>query len=162
MKKIKGQKNRNQSSNQLFAQEKENRENIELLIDNAQECHQSQSKSFSDLGRKMIWAMLGTIWIIVFSNNKIFFPNDFLKLSVIFGFIYMAIDVIHYSTDTCFYFYISKKIPRVNFTERDVDKYVNKLENYSNISFSFCILKMIILIPMSLIFICGLMFLFYQ
>ncbi len=76
---------------------------IQRLLDECQGFHYAQSSNFSKLSRTIIFGIIGTIWILSYSTEGFNPSNNWLLLALIVAFLYIAIDVGHYFSDSCFY-----------------------------------------------------------
>lgn len=158
MTKTKKQKSQVQLSNQLSVQEKDDRIRADVitLIDTAQKCHADQSATFSQNSRKIIWAIIGTNWVLIFSNNKIDFPNAVILISILLNIFYLILDCLHYYLDTNFYYNISKEIPREDYNVNTPSEYNKIMEEYSSNSLKWFKIKAFNLLVNIIIFIVGL------
>lgn len=131
--------------------EKNNSENIQELLEECQEYHYAQSSKFSQLSRSLVFGILGTIWILSYSEQG-FTPNNNWQIwTLIAGFIYLAIDVCHYFCDSCFYrneYFHFKK-------ERNISTHDDKMNKRSKISYHAICWKFIILISVCILFLIG-------
>jgi len=83
--------------------EKSNGIDLQKEIDKVNGYKYSQSSKGSELIRKIVFAIIGSCWILMFANGKYQDTNVFLKVTIACSFIYLLLDVTHYLWDTCSY-----------------------------------------------------------
>lgn len=66
----------------------------------------SQSTKTSENGRKIIWAIIGTIWFLVYDtkDKNVTFVNDYLPFAIVGAFVYLAFDYFQYFFISIYYF----------------------------------------------------------
>lgn len=126
-------------------------ETTQRLLDECQEFHYSQSSNFSKLSRTLVFGIIGTIWILSYTEQG-FTPNNNWQIwTLVAGFIYLAIDIGHYFSDSCFYrseyFQFEK--------EKDVVSHDNRMSKRSRLSYCAIWGKFIILSIICTLFIVG-------
>ena len=131
--------------------EKNNSENIQELLEECQEYHYAQSSKFSQLSRSLVFGILGTIWILSYSEQG-FTPNNNWQIwTLIVGFIYLAIDVCHYFCDSCFYrneyFQFDK--------EKNIAEHNKRMNDRSRLSYCAIWGKFLVLFIVCSLFIVG-------
>lgn len=83
--------------------ENSNAINLKEEIDKVNKYKYSQSSKGSELIRKIVFAIIGSCWILIFAKGKYQDTNIFLKVTIACSFVYLLLDVIHYLWDTCSY-----------------------------------------------------------
>ena len=83
--------------------ENNNAVNLKEEIDKVNGYKYSQSSKGSELIRKIVFAIIGSCWILIFAKGKYQDTNIFLKVTIACSFVYLLLDVIHYLWDTCSY-----------------------------------------------------------
>lgn len=131
--------------------EKSDTETIQRLLDECQGFHYSQSSNFSKLSRTLVFGIIGTIWILSYTEQG-FTPNNNWQIwTLIVGFIYLAVDVGHYFSDSCFYrseyFHFEK--------EKNVFSHDNRMNKRSQSSYCAIWGKFILLSIICILFIVG-------
>ena len=131
--------------------EKNNSGNIQELLEECQEYHYAQSSKFSQLSRSLVFGILGTIWILSYSEQG-FTPNNNWQIwTLIVGFIYLAIDVCHYFCDSCFYrneyFQFDK--------EKNIAEHNKRMNDRSRLSYCAIWGKFLVLFIVCSLFIVG-------
>lgn len=76
---------------------------IREKIKEANEYKYSQSSKGSELIRKIVFAIIGSCWVLMFAKGKYQDTNIFLKMTIALSFVYLLLDVMHYFWDTCSY-----------------------------------------------------------
>lgn len=84
-------------------QKVENKIDLQNEIKQAEKYKYDQSSKGSELIRKIVFAIIGSCWILMFANGKYQDTNIFLKVTIACSFIYLLLDVTHYLWDTCSY-----------------------------------------------------------
>ena len=84
-------------------QKVENKIDLQNEIKQAEKYKYDQSSKGSELIRKIVFAIIGSCWILMFANGKYQDTNVFLKVTIACSFIYLLLDVTHYLWDTCSY-----------------------------------------------------------
>ena len=115
-----------------------------------------QSSKFSSVSRNLVLGIIGTIWVLTYTDGKLGIPNNWLLCSLIMGLLFLLVDVIHYFWDSVSY-------QRETY---QLDKYKNQLEldkrhepqmdSINKRSHRFIIAKFCILMLASLSFAIGL------
>lgn len=98
----------------------EKREELENL---AQQFMNAQSGNFSSVARKLIFGIIGTIWVITYTDGKLFIPNCWLLSSLLFGLLYLFIDVTQYYFYTMNYQNETKKLSKYPLEEDPKSKF---------------------------------------
>ena len=83
--------------------DKSNEIDLQKEIDKVNGYKYSQSSKGSELIRKIVFAIIGSCWILIFAKGKYQDTNIFLKVTIACSFVYLLLDVIHYLWDTCSY-----------------------------------------------------------
>lgn len=144
------------------AQNKEFKDKLCKLQEETQTYMYSQSSKFSDASRGLIIGIIGTVWIMSFKENVILFANKLVFISFIFGLIYLAVDVIHYYSDTLSYYREIKALD-VYKTIKDLnDKHEPQMDKVFERSHSFIVWKLIFLIASAAFLIIGLCLCFFK
>lgn len=74
----------------------------------------------SDLGRKLIFGLIGTIWFIIYNKTDgVIFQSDWFAISISFAFAYLIIDYLHYFLGTIISYYIRKGARVCNKSSND-------------------------------------------
>ena len=91
---------------------KENKEKLQI---ETQKYMYDQSSKFSSVSRHLIFGIIGTIWVITYTDEGIYLPNCYLLFSLLTGLFYLLCDVLHYYWDS-----------------KDYENELNQLDNYNN------------------------------
>lgn len=122
------------------------------LINEVSDYQYKQSGQVSTLCRYVIYGIVGTVWVLSYVNGNLEKPNILLLLSIIFSFIYLLLDVIHYYMDTFFYYRESHKLMNDCITE---ENHAKCMVETSKRSFVLLTHKFILTIIISLLFVGG-------
>ena len=76
---------------------------LEKLQDETQEYMYNQSSKFSSIARNLTLGILGTIWVLTYSEGKCTIPNSWLLGTLISSLGFMMCDAVHYFLDTISY-----------------------------------------------------------
>lgn len=132
------------------------KENKEKLQTETQKYMYDQSSKFSSVSRSLIFGIIGTIWVITYSEGILNIPNYSLLISLIFGLLYMLTDVFHYFLDSVSYHNEIYDLDDYKKQE-DLDKiHEPRMDKISKRSFLFLIIKFVILIITAVLFTAGL------
>lgn len=72
------------------------------LLDECQGYKYAQSSNFIKLSRTVVFGIIGTIWILSYSNGEFKIHNTSLITSLLFAFLHISIDLLHYLVDMIF------------------------------------------------------------
>ena len=128
---------------------------VKKLLDECQGYHYSQSSNFSKLARGIVYGVIGTIWVISYSKEGFVLSNIWLFLSLIIGFVYLAVDVCHYFFDSSFYRKEYFRLEREQEKDNSVAEHNSRLTERSQKSFHSIVAKFVILIIVCILFIIG-------
>lgn len=126
-----------------------------------QSCENSQnvqSGKVSSISRMTIYAIIGTIWLLLSQEKEalLFVDNKLLKCAIIACFIYLLVDIAHYFIDACRYRYRSFKLDDKDLCDECKLKQCKKaLDNIAIWSFTAVVIKFILVIVTSLVFLFG-------
>ena len=126
------------------------------LMDETQEYMYQQSSKFSSVSRYLIAGIIGTIWILTYTEGKLFIPNSFLLASLICSLLFLFVDVIHYFTDSKSY---QKELYRFDdYKSQDDLQMIHepRMDSINKRSHGYIILKFCVLMCAAILFIIGL------
>lgn len=115
-----------------------------------------QSKSVSENSRRIVWVIIGTVWVLCFKQDTFVFPNVLIILSAVFSFVFLAIDLIHYFFDSCFYYRRAKSLRDHDIEEEYLQRQIGISEYHEETSFIFLVLKFVFVIITTILFVIGL------
>ena len=131
--------------------------NIEEKQKECQEYHYSQSSKVSTLARTIVYGIIGTLWILIYSDNIYREPCLWIKIALGLSFSYLLMDLAHYFWDSCNY---RKEYFRLE-QERNRDGILHRHEEYmdgvSKRSFLLLKVKFISVFIISIVFLIGIM-----
>ena len=124
-------------------------------IKQAEKYKYDQSSKGSELIRKIVFAIIGSCWILMFAKGKYQDTNVFLKVTIACSFVYLLLDVIHYLWDTCSYHAHAQIMEQC--TTSDYYEHVYKPDDLkiSQRSFGFFIAKVALCFAVSGAFLLG-------
>lgn len=110
---VTAQKQKNKANTNPKFQEKSPDEELEdfkaELFNEAQNEMSDLTSIFSNVARTLMFGIIGTIWIITYSEAGLDFPNGWLFAALSLCLFYFLVDVIHYFCSAMIYQDISKK-----------------------------------------------------
>lgn len=132
-----------------------NNEDIEKRLSECQDYHYAQSSKVSTISRTLIFGIIGTTWVIIYSNNTFTRPVNLLIITLCLSFGYLVLDLIHYFWDACNYRSQSFRLDK----ERQTDGILHKHEEYMDLvsirSFRMIVFKFILILIISILFVIG-------
>ena len=124
-------------------------------IDEANKYKYSQSSKGSELIRKIVFVIIGSCWVLMFTKGKYQETNIFLKVTIACSFFYLLIDVLHYFWDTCSYYLHAQNMERCSTMDYVKNVYQPADQYISKRSFIFFVSKIIVCFIVSGAFILG-------
>lgn len=121
-----------------------------------QEYMYSQSSKFSSVSRSLIFGIIGTIWVITYSDGHMRIPNWALLFSLLAGLLFLFSDVIHYYSDSVSYEDEQNRFDNYKTPEDLDNKHEPEMDRINKRSHIFINIKFVILIICSILFIVGL------
>lgn len=133
------------------------KDKLQESIKEANKYKYDQSSKASELIRKIVFAIIGSCWVLMFTQGQYHEANVFLKITIALGFIYLLFDVLHYFCDACSYHHHAQKME-----EGATIDYLEKTYKPANLhisrrSFVFFVLKVSFCIAVSIAFLLGLL-----
>lgn len=132
---------------------KDEKDKNESLI---QKFMSSQSSNFSSVSRTLMFGIIGTIWVLTYSDGNLEIPNIWLLISLIMSLIYFLADIGHYFLDTMSYQEESKKVWDYSSPKEIEDNVREGLTKINERSVNFIKIKFALLILTAIIFGIGL------
>ena len=140
--------------------DKKNDNKYDKLLDECQGYKYAQSSNFIKLSRTVIFGIIGTIWILSYSNGEFIIHNTYLITSLLFAFLHILIDLLHYLVDMIFY---KKEYVRFSEDKGDanaIEKHDKRMDKHATVSFRFVCVNTIALLLSVISFIIGFVFQF--
>lgn len=137
------------------------KDKLEKLQDETQGYIYSQSSKFSSIARNLTFGILGTIWVLTYSERKCTIPNNWLLGALIVSLVYLGFDVCHYFFDTKSY---HKELKAMDYyrTMSDInEKHEPFMDKISQRSYLFLWAKFIILAFACVSFLIGMWFIYH-
>ena len=131
-------------------------EKKEKLQKETQEYMYAQSSKFSSVSRSLIFGIIGTIWVITYTEGQLCIPNFALFISLLSGIVYLVIDVIHYYTDSKSYEDEQNKFDSYKKQEDLEETHENEMNRINERSHSFIKYKLAVLAICAILFFYGL------
>ena len=125
------------------------------LQDELQGYMYSQSSKLSSVSRNLIFGILGTIWVMTFSEGKMTIPNPYLFYALLASLLFMVVDVFHYFWDSISYHRQQYKLDSYMNHEEIENIYEKRMDKINNRSHYFLIGKTSVLLLAALFFIVG-------
>ncbi len=141
----------------LSKQNDEFQENRKKLQDETQSYKYSQSSKFSSVSRSLVFGILGTIWVVIYSDDSIVIPNDWLLYSLFSCLAFLFADVFHYFLDSISYQNELSKLDKYTTQEELDTKHEKKMDSISKRSHLFIKIKFVILFVACLFFVVGIL-----
>jgi len=115
----------------------------------------SQSSKLSSVSRNLIFGILGTIWVITYSEGKMTIANPYFFYALLSSLLFMIVDVFHYFLDSISYHRQQYKLDSYKSNEEIDNIYEKRMDKINNRSHYFLIGKTCVLILAALFFITG-------
>ena len=125
------------------------------LQDELQGYMYSQSSKLSSVSRNMIIGILGTIWVMTYSEGKMTIPNPYLFYALLASLLFMALDVFHYFWDSISYHRQQYKLDSYTSNEEIENIYEKRMDEINKRSHCFLIWKTSVVLLAALFFIMG-------
>ncbi len=115
----------------------------------------SQSSKLSSVSRNLTFGILGTIWVMTFSEGKMTIPNPYLFYALLTSLLFMVVDVVHYFWDSISYHQQQYELDKYT-TDKEIDKiHEGKMDKINKRSYRFVIGKTTVLFLAAFFFIMG-------
>lgn len=148
------------SSNVPEAVQERVNKNYWSLYNGIQSDFVAQTKSVSDNARKIIWAILASVWVVCYKEGYFEIPNTLLVIASLGGFVYLAVDLVHYFCDSCFLFRKNNELYRDEITNEYLIGQNAVVHENTISSFVFLCIKFGFVFLIAVLFIIGLFILF--
>lgn len=152
-------KQKKQANSKAEQQKKSKKKNlVELKADLYNESQNEMSdltSNFSTVARALMFGIIGTIWIITYSEEGLNFSNPWLFAALSLCLFYFLVDVIHYFCCSMICQSISVKAKKCN-THDEYLKQKRRTEKNNRRSVVFIVIKFIVLIIAATAFCIGL------
>lgn len=113
----------------------------------------NQTKQVSSISRGLVYSIIGTIWVVSYSNGVFIIPNGYLATTLILCFVYAIFDVFHYFCDSCFYHNEMTEV--IEDDDLTVNEHIKRTIKQSRKSFLFVLHKFIFMVICSIVFLIG-------
>lgn len=127
------------------------------LQDKTQSFMYAQSSKFSSVSRNLILGIIGTIWVITYSDGNLKISNYWLFGSLIVALLFLLVDVIHYYWDTISYHNEQYKLDKYSCQKELDNEHEPRMDTINKRSHSFIVIKFWILMFVSFLFVIGLL-----
>ena len=128
---------------------------LQNKIKEVNEYKYNQSSKGSELMRKIVFAIIGSCWLMIFANGKYQETNIFLKATIACSFLYLLLDVLHYFWDTCSYYIHAQNLEQCETSDYLEHVYKPADKQITKRSFVFFVLKVIVCFSVSAAFLLG-------
>ena len=126
------------------------------LQDETQGYLYAQSSKFSSVARQLTFGILGTVWVMIYSEGNLNFPNRGMFFALIFALAYLSCDASHYISDSISYHKELFLLDKYQSFKEIQDKHEPFMDAVNVRSFIFLIFKFVILFCSCISFIFGL------
>ena len=133
----------------------EDKIDLQKEIEKVNDYKYKQSGKGSDLIRKIVFAIIGSCWILMFTKGKYQETNIFLKVTIACSFVYLLLDVLHYLLDTCSYHAHAQIMEQCTTSDYYENVYKPDDLKISRRSFGFFISKVAVCFAVSGAFLLG-------
>ena len=121
----------------------------------AQKFMSEQSDKFSTVARALMFGIIGTVWIIAYTEAGLSISNRWLIAALILSLLYFLVDVIHYFWNAMSYQDVSKQAKKCNDDEALDDQY-DRMKAINGRSVTCVVIKFVVLILAATAFCIGL------
>jgi hypothetical protein len=128
-------------------------EKREKLQEELQGYYYSQSSKFSSVSRSLIFGILATIWVFIYTDGNLSITNRVLLYALIVGILYLAIDILHYFLDSISYHKEQYRLDEYKTTEDLDNRHEPFMDGVNKRSYAFFITKFIVLFLTAFLFI---------
>ena len=128
-------------------------------ITECQSYHYSQSSKVSSIARTVVMGIIGTVWVLIYSDSTRSFNADNINLLIVMSlcFIYLLVDIGHYFRDAVAYRRESLRLHPEDecYQDRDIDwgEYESRMVGYTECSYRWFVTKFVFLCVISVYFI---------
>ena len=131
-------------------------ERKQRLLDETQQYMYQQSSKFSSASRNLVLGIIGTIWVLTYTDSKLSIPNIWLLCSLVIGLLFLLVDVVHYFWDAISYQSETYKLEKYKDQIELDRKHEPQMDSINKRSHRFIVAKFCILMLASLSFAIGL------
>ena len=110
------------------------KDTYEDLLKKSNKALYEQSSKVSTICRSMVYAVIATVWAILYDNGHFSMPEGVMLWTLGFCALFIVVDIVHYFYETCFNFTLS---PRV-FKYEDQSKPIRKNDLRKSVRNSKC------------------------
>lgn len=135
--------------------DKEVKEKFEESIEEGNRFYGVQSAKVSQNIRNLVSGIIAIIWVVSYDNGVFELPNMLLIISLFLSFAYLAIDILHYFIDTCFYYNKLISLEKNYGKEKYLTTYNQALIKYSKVSYGWIWVKVIVFAIIATLFVVG-------
>lgn len=137
--------------------ENTNEDEITKRKEECQNYHYKQSSKVSQLIRNIIYAIIGTIWVMIYKDPGVQSPGAMLTLTLGSCLLYLLVDLIHYFADACSYRVETFRLDRDCNREGILFRHEEYMDRVSKRSFIMLCVKFGLIILIAVIFVWGIL-----
>lgn len=131
-------------------------ETIEKATQEAGNYQSQQSAKTSELIRKIVFAIIGSCWVLIFTEDGTYQDtNIYLQLAIAGSFVYLILDIVHYFWDTCSYYRNVQNISKCMTADYIQDVYIHEREYIAKRSFVIFCIKTLVCLIVAALFLSG-------
>ncbi|MBE6288709.1 MAG: hypothetical protein E7100_00485 [Bacteroidaceae bacterium] len=127
------------------------------LLDETQQYKYQQSSKFSSVSRNLILGVIGTIWVLTYTDGRLCIPNEWLFCCIIVALLFLLVDVIHYFMDSMSYQNELYLLEMLNSQNELESKHEPRMNSINKRSHRFLLAKFCILLVVFVLFAIGLL-----
>lgn len=127
----------------------------EKLQEELQGYYYSQSSKFSSVSRSLVFGILATIWVFIYTDGEISITNQVLLYALIAGVLYLTIDILHYFIDSISYHKEQYRLDEYKTMEDLNYRHEPFMDGVNKRSYTFFITKFIVLSLTAFLFIAN-------
>lgn len=98
------------------------KDTYEDLLKKSNKALYEQSSKVSTICRSMVYAVIATVWAILYDNGHFSMPEGVMLWTLGFCALFIIVDIVHYFYETCFNFTLSQRV----FKYEDQSKPIRK------------------------------------
>lgn len=134
----------------------------EKLQEELQGYYYSQSSKFSSVSRNLIFSILATIWVFIYTDGNLSITNQVLLYALITGILYLTIDILHYFLDSISYHKEQYRLDEYKTIEDLNDRHEPFMDGVNKRSYAFFVIKFVVLCLTAILFLTNIIQRLYQ
>ena len=119
--------------------------------------YNTQSTKVSQNTRTLVMGIITTIWVVSYNDGSFMLSNNWMIASLFIGFAYLAIDILHYFIDTCFYYNKLLSLEKKYGDKKYLTTYNQSLIKHSRLSYIWIWIKFLSFVIIAFTFLIGIL-----